>query len=137
MWALGSVWSRRLDLPSGLMSSAAQMLCGGLVLITVSLGKGDRPHVSAASLAAVLYLAVFGSIIAYSAYGYLLQTVSPAMATSYAFVNPVIAVIIGVGFGHEVIRPVAVVAMAVILAGVALVVIKPGGPVPRKPVATT
>lgn len=125
-WALGSVWSRRLDLPSGLMASAAQMLGGGAVLLVTSLARGDRPSITSAEpVIAVGYLVLFGSIVAYSAYGYLLRTVSPALATSYAFVNPVVAVILGVSLGSERIGWTAVGAMAVILAGVALVVLKP------------
>ena len=105
------------------MASAAQMLAGGAVLLLLSLLHGDRLSEGAfgTPLAAIVYLALFGSIAAYSAYGYLLRTVSPALATSYAFVNPVVAVLLGVGFAHERIRPTAVLAMALILAGVTLV----------------
>jgi drug/metabolite transporter (DMT)-like permease len=125
-WALGSVWSKRLDLPSGLMASAAQMLCGGAVLLTVALVRGDRPsaHVPTSALAAVLYLALFGSVLAYSAYGYLLRHASPALATSYAFVNPAIAVLLGVALGGEHPGPIAIAAMGVIMLGVALVVVR-------------
>lgn len=125
-WAFGSVWSRRAQLPQGLMASAAQMLGGGATLLVVSLARGDRPSVTHAEpVLALAYLVLFGSLVGYSAYGYLLRNVSPALATSYAFVNPVIAVLLGVGFGHEHIGLNAVVAMAIILAGVALVMIKP------------
>ncbi len=122
-WALGSIWSRRLDLPQGMMASAAQMLAGGAALLLLSVIHGDRPTEGAigAPLLAIVYLAVFGSIAAYSAYGYLLRNVSPTLATSYAFVNPAVAVLLGVGFAHERIRWTTVLAMAVILAGVALV----------------
>jgi len=122
-WALGSILSRRLELPEGLMASAAQMLSGGAVLLLLSFLHGDRHYEGAfgTPLAAIVYLALFGSVAAYSAYGFLLRNVSPALATSYAFVNPVVAVLLGVGFAHERIKPTAVLAMALILAGVTLV----------------
>jgi len=131
-WALASVWSRRMDLPRGLMTSAAQMLGGGAALLLLSLIHGDRPIPGGdrAPMMAIIYLALFGSIVAYSAYGFLLRNVSPALATSYAFVNPAIAVLLGVGFAHEQIRWTTVLAMAVILGGVALVVGRPRAPVP-------
>jgi drug/metabolite transporter (DMT)-like permease len=122
-WALGSVLSRRLDQAAGLMASAAQMVVGGAALLGVALAHGDRPAFAAGPVAAELYLIVFGSMVAYSAYGYLLRTVSSSLATSYAFVNPVVAVLLGVALGHEAIGWGAVGAMAVILAGVALVVL--------------
>ena len=132
-WALGSVWSRRMDLPGGLMASAAQMLGGAAALLLLALIHGDRPRVGAIGtpVMAIAYLALFGSIVAYSAYGYLLRNVSPTLATSYAFVNPCIAVLLGVGFAHEQIRWTTVVAMAVILGGVALVAVKPRPALPR------
>jgi drug/metabolite transporter (DMT)-like permease len=126
-WALASVWSRRMDLPPGLMASAAQMLGGGGASLLLALIHSERPLPGAggAPLLAIIYLALFGSIVAYSAYGFLLRNVSPSLATSYAFVNPGIAVLLGVGFAQEQIRWTAVLAMAVILGGVALVVWKP------------
>jgi drug/metabolite transporter (DMT)-like permease len=124
-WALGSVWSKRLSLPTGAMASAAQMLTGGAVLLVASIAHGDRATIALGPSLALAYLIVFGSLIAYSAYGFLLRTVSPALATSYAFVNPVVAVLLGVGLGHEHIEPLAIIAMAIILAGVALVIAKP------------
>jgi drug/metabolite transporter (DMT)-like permease len=136
-WALGSVWSRRLDLPQGLMASAAQMLGGGAALLLLAFAHGDRPLPGAGGTPAmaIVYLAVFGSIVAYSAYGYLLRNVSPTLATSYAFVNPGIAVLLGVGFAQEQIRWTTVLAMAVILGGVALVAGKPRASVRRQPCA--
>jgi drug/metabolite transporter (DMT)-like permease len=126
-WALGSVWSRRLDLPQGLMASAAQMLCGGAALLLAAAVHGDRPVPGAglAPWAAVAYLVVFGSIVGYSAYGYLLRHASPALATSYAFANPVVALLLGAAFRGEHPGGLAVVAMGVILGGVALVVARP------------
>ncbi|WP_045234394.1 drug/metabolite exporter YedA [Deinococcus pimensis] len=121
-WTFGSMWGRHLRLPSGLMGSAAEMLTGGAVLLVLSvLTREHWGTPSAASLWALAYLVVFGSMLAYSAYSYLLHHVRPAVATSYAYVNPVVAVALGVGFGGESLSPLGWAALAVILAGVALV----------------
>ncbi|AZI43570.1 drug/metabolite exporter YedA [Deinococcus psychrotolerans] len=120
-WTFGSQWSRHLPLPSGLMNSAAQMLIGGLVLLLLSVVSGERWHTpTAASAWALVYLIVFGSLLAYSAYTYLVIHTRPALATSYAYVNPLVAVLIGVGFGGESLRPLGWVALAVIVGGVGL-----------------
>ena len=122
-WALGSVWSRRLELPAGLMGSAAQMLCGGAVLALFALLHGEHfvgvPPPRA--LAAWGYLALAGSVIGYSAYGYLLRTVRPAVATSYAYVNPLVAVGLGALFLGEAVPLITLAALALILAGVGIV----------------
>lgn len=123
-WAFGSVLSGRLSLPTGLMASAAEMLAGGAVLFGLSLGTGetlDRPITPDAVLALV-YLVLFGSIVAFSAYLYLLQKVRPALATSYAYVNPMVAVALGVGLAGETITSFGLAAMAAIIVGVGLVV---------------
>ncbi len=122
-WALGSVWSRRLPMPPGLMGSAASMLCGGVVLLVLATVRGEWPArpPTLASVNALLYLIVMGSIVAYSAYAWLLRSVSPALATSYAYVNPIIALGLGAAFLGEHVGRVAVVATCGILCGVALV----------------
>ena len=130
-WSLGSVLSQRVMLPSGLMSSAAQMLCGGVALCSTALLRGDRPHpipgVTALALGSLAYLVVFGSIVGYSAYQYLLANVRHAVATSYAYVNPVVAAALGALVLHERVGPTAVAALLLILGGVALVTL------PRRP----
>lgn len=122
-WAYGSIWSRRLPLPSGLMSSATQMLTGGLLLLLLGLGRGEHivalPDIHA--VGALVYLIVFGSFIAYSSYLYLLKSVRPALATSYAYVNPVVAVALGIAFAGETMDLVGVSAMLLTLGGVVLV----------------
>lgn len=124
-WAFGSVWSRHLSLPSGPMASATQMLAGSVFLIVLGLTTGEKITAVPAtqSVLAVLYLIVFGSLIAFSAYGYLLRNTRPTLATSYAYVNPVVAVLLGIWLGSEHISAVGVVAMMVILGGVALVIL--------------
>ena len=127
-WAFGSVWSWRLPMPDGMMNSAAQMLGGGLALMLFSAALGEQmvgmPPFRA--VAAMVYLVVFGSLIAFSAYQFLLHTVRPAVATSYAYVNPPVAVMLGVVLAGERLGMVELVGMVVILAGVVLVMIKPG-----------
>ena len=122
-WALGSVVSRRLPRAPGLMSSALQMICGGVALAGVSVALGERltaPH-QLRPLLALAYLVVFGSMIAFSAYSFLLRSVPPALATSYAFVNPGVALCLGSFLGGEAVAWTAIASMALILAGVALV----------------
>ncbi len=122
-WAFGSVWSRRLDLPAGAMASAVEMLVGGGVLLLGSLLSGERLEQmpTAAGWGALAYLVVFGSIIAFSAYMYLLANVRPAAATSYAYVNPAVAVMLGVVFAGEHIGLAESLAMAVIISAVVLI----------------
>lgn len=119
-WAFGSIWARGLDLPSPFMTAAGQMLCGGVMLVVLGLLSGERPTTwpSMNGLLAVAYLCVFGSIIAFTAYVWLLHNVRPALVASYAYVNPVIAVILGVIIGNEHFGGRDFLAMAVILAGV-------------------
>jgi drug/metabolite transporter (DMT)-like permease len=121
-WAFGSVWSRRRDMPHPAMSTAAQMLCGSVALGLVALLTQERVvamHLD--TTLALVYLLVFGSILGFSAYIYLLHHVRPALATSYAYVNPPVAVLIGVVFGGESVRLLDLVGMAVILTGVAAI----------------
>src|SRR2546425_4634783 len=92
-WALGSIWSRRLPLPRGLMASAAQMLAGGMVLLLFAVLHGERVSAvpTARATLALAYLIVAGSIVGYSAYPYVVSRVRPTLAASYAYVNPVVA----------------------------------------------
>jgi drug/metabolite transporter (DMT)-like permease len=127
-WALGSVWARRLPLPPGAMASAAEMIAGGAILLLIALVTGEHVPATlpgARPLGAVIYLAIFGSIIAFSAYGYLLRNVRPAVATSYAYANPVVAVLLGAVVASERITPLTLGAMAIILLAVAIVTSKP------------
>ena len=122
-WAWGSVWSRGRDLAAPFMSTAAQMVCGGIAMTLLGVVLGERidavPPLDATL--AVAYLALFGSIVAFSAYVWLLDKVRPALATSYAYVNPPIAVLLGAWLLDERFGVHAIGAMAVILAGVVIV----------------
>ncbi len=122
-WALGSVWSQHLSLPGGAMSSAAEMLVGGAALLILGLVLNERfsGPPPAVSLWALGYLVVFGSLVAFSAYGYLLKRVRPALATSYAYANPLVALLLGALLAGEQITGIELVALIFILAGVVLV----------------
>lgn len=122
-WSFGSVWSKHMDLPNGLMASAAQMLAGGMVLLCMSAFQGESwpQHISPKSWGAMLFLVVLGSIVAYSAYQYLLKTVRPLVASSNTFVNPIVAFIVGIWFAGETVTIVEYLALTVILLGVFLV----------------
>jgi drug/metabolite transporter (DMT)-like permease len=122
-WAFGSVWSRGRDLPSPWMNTAAQMMVGGLALCAIGSVLGEAPPAapSAQALGALAYLIVFGSFLGFGAYIYLLHHVRPALATSYAYVNPPIAVLFGMALAGERAHAQDVLAMAVIIAGVAII----------------
>ncbi len=120
-WAFGSIWSRRLPLPGGLSAPGAQMLCGGVLLLIVSALTHQHPPgaVSLRTTLAFVYL-VIAAAVGYGAYAYLLARVRPALATSNAYVNPVIAVGLGTAFAGERLTLVGGVALLLILAGVGL-----------------
>ena len=122
-WAFGSVWSKHQDMPGAMMNTAAHMLAGGVALTLISLGLGEpMPHApTLQATLALAYLIVAGSLIALTAYVRLLGHVRPALATSYAYVNPPLAVLMGVGLLGESIGALEIVAMAVILGGVSLI----------------
>jgi drug/metabolite transporter (DMT)-like permease len=122
-WAFGSVWSRRRDMPPAAMNTAAQMLTGGAVLFVGALIFGERfpADPGTSSTLALVYLAIMGSLVGFTAYLYLLNTVRPALATSYAYVNPPVAVIVGALFAGESVHAFDMAAMAVILGGVGLI----------------
>ncbi|WP_049621877.1 drug/metabolite exporter YedA [Frateuria defendens] len=122
-WAFGSVWSKRQDMPAGPMNTAAQMLCASVALLAVGFAGGERlpAHPSAHATLALLYLVVFGSLIAFSAYLYVLKHTRPALATSYAYVNPPVAVLFGVLLIGEQVGAYDLAGMAVILLGVAVI----------------
>jgi len=122
-WAAGSVWSKRLPLPAGAMATATQMMVGGTSMLLIAVVTGERlEHApSTRSMAAIVYLTVFGSIVAFSAYTWLLRNVRPALATSYAYVNPIVAVLLGWLLGGESIGLLTLAAAAASIAGVALI----------------
>jgi len=125
-WAFGSMLSKRLAQPSSIwIASATQLLCGGIGMLLVSLLRGEHMPATAQvpwqGWLALGYLTLFGAIIAFSAYVFLLKNTRPALATSTAYVNPVIAVALGAVLLGEHVGAREVVAMLVVLFGVALV----------------
>jgi drug/metabolite transporter (DMT)-like permease len=125
-WSLGSVLSqRRLPLAPGAMGFASEMLCGALLLLAVAAARGEAPRLPLQPLAvaAWVYLVVFGSLVAFSAYMVLLAQAPAALASSYSFVNPVIAMLLGVAFGGERVSPYEWAALGVIVSGVLLLLL--------------
>ena len=103
-WSLGSYASRKLDLPGGAMAPAAQWLTGGLLGVLPTLAfEGTTPWVgaSASAWAAWVYLLAMGTLVALNAYLWLLKHASPTLAGSYSFVNPAVALLVGVWLGNE------------------------------------
>jgi drug/metabolite transporter (DMT)-like permease len=128
-WAAGSLYSRRAPQPRRpLVSSSMQMLVGGAILLLFAAGHGDFGrvhHVSTESILALVYLIVFGSILAFSAYAWLLRVARTSLVSTYAYVNPLVAVFLGWGFENETISGRTIGAGALILAAVALIVGSP------------
>ena len=131
-WAVGTVSARKLVLPSSKgMSAAAQMFCGGMQLFVLALVSGEVTHFHIQNISwhgwfALAYLIVFGSLIAFTAYVWLLEYESPTMVGTYAYVNPVIAVILGYFFVNELIGLRTVLGTVLILVSVALITLNAG-----------
>ena len=127
-WAAGSVYARRSALPSrALVASGMELICGGALLAIAGLVSGEAgqlhpSEVSPASLAGLVYLIVFGSIVAFSAYVWLLGHARLSLVSTYAYVNPVVAVFLGWPILGEPVTGRTVVASAVIVIAVALIV---------------
>ncbi len=122
-WSYGSLLSvHRLPLAPGAMGFASEMLCGGVLLLGLSWMAGETPAwpPTAGAAWAWVYLVTFGSLLAFNAYMVLLARAGPALASSYAFVNPVIALLLGVAFGGEQVSGGEWLATGVIVAGVVL-----------------
>lgn len=125
-WAAGSTYARVAPLPEDTFVSAAlQMLTAGTILGALGLGSGERiTHVSGASLGAFAFLVVFGSLLAFTAYGWLLRHAPSSLVSTYAYVNPAVAVFLGWLFVGEHVGPREVVAGLVILSSVALLAVR-------------
>lgn len=128
LWAIGSIYSKKIRQPASIfMSAACQMIGGGasLLLVSVLLGEPaqfDPGAVSAVSLVGFLYLLVFGSMVAISAYVWLLQNASASRVSTYAFVNPAVAIFLGWLLADEEINLHIMLGAGIILAGVFLVI---------------
>lgn len=128
-WTLGSVWSvhglpggTKVRTADGFMGHASQMLTGGAILLIASWAMGETPiwPPGALPLACWAYVAVAGSLISYTAYLMLLERTTPSLATSYTYVNPVVALILGVTLGEELVTSYEWIACLVVLCGVVL-----------------
>ncbi|HEY0856943.1 MAG TPA: EamA family transporter [Albitalea sp.] len=127
-WSIGSVLSQRsLPLAPGATGFASEMICGGAVLLLLSVLNGETPEWPPQPIAAAawFYLVVFGSLIAFNAYMVLLSRASAGLASSYTFVNPVIAMLLGVAVAGEVITGYEWLAAGIVLAGVVLLLARP------------
>jgi drug/metabolite transporter (DMT)-like permease len=129
-WAAGSIYSRHAPVAGPLMSAGANMLCGGAGLFAMALLMGEPRHfawhaVSTRSLLSLIYLIVFGAVVGFTAYVWLLRHTTPAKATTYAYVNPVVAVFLGWLLADEPITPRVLVAAAVIIAAVITITAAP------------
>ena len=126
-WAGGSVYSNRYPIKTSTsMASGMQMLAGGLLLLLLGAVSGDFKQLdlartSGVSLAALAYLIVFGSLVVFTAYVWLLRNVSPTSAATYAYVNPVVAVILGWLIASEPVTPIMLVAASIIVGSVVLI----------------
>jgi drug/metabolite transporter (DMT)-like permease len=138
-WAIGSLYARGAPLPrTGPLAMGMEMLAGGALLLVASLARGewsafDPGAVTTPSLIALAYLIAFGSLIGFTAYIWLLGVARPEHAATYAYVNPVVAVILGWAVAGEPITGRTIVAAAIIIGAVALIVT---GGRPRRPAAT-
>jgi drug/metabolite transporter (DMT)-like permease len=130
-WAAGSLYARTAPAPRSVTTaSGMQMLAGGVLLGLFGLldGEAGRVHlaaVSTKSMLAVVYLVVAGSLIGFSAYAWLIRNARTSLVSTYAYVNPVVAVLLGAAFASEPVTARTLVAGAIILAGVALIVARP------------
>jgi drug/metabolite transporter (DMT)-like permease len=133
-WAWGSLYGQRVPFPaSPLVTTGMQMLGGGVLLLAASILTGepagfDLEAVSLRSLLALAYLTVFGAIVAFTAYVWLMRSAPPVLVSTYAYVNPVVAVILGWALADEPLTAGTLGAAAVILAGVALITTAQGKP---------
>jgi len=126
-WAAGSIYSRHAAMPPRpLLGTGMQMLAGGAALLIASIIAGEGANfeiaaVSTRSLLALAYLIVFGAIIGFSAYLWLLRVSTPARVSTYAYVNPIVAVLLGWALAGEALTMRMGIAAAIIIAGVALI----------------
>jgi drug/metabolite transporter (DMT)-like permease len=141
-WAWGSLYSRQAPLPpSPLLATAMEMAMGGLLLLVFGLARGEmhafQPQlVSLRSLLALAYLLVFGSLLGFTAYIWLLHHTTAARASTYAFVNPLVAVVLGWALAGEALTPRMLVAAGIIVSGVCIIVMSRRRVVPVPQLAT-
>lgn len=124
LWSVGSIYARRNPVKGDIfVNVGVEMLAGGLALSLLALASGELSHVkvTTAGILSVLYLIIFGSIVGFTAYGYLLRHVPPAKASTYAYVNPIVAVLLGALVLAEPLEERTILASVIILGGVGIV----------------
>jgi len=130
-WSVGSMIARDAPLPaSPLLATAMEMLAGGVGMLLIALVRGEFAQLAASDVSwlsglSIAYLGVFGSIVAFTAYKWLLTRASPAAVGTYAFVNPVVAVALGWAFASEPLNARTVGAMVVIVGAVVAITLRP------------
>ena len=128
IWSAGSLYSRTVKhAASPFLGAAQQMFCGGLLLMLVGLFAGESKtfhpgNITTLSLGAFAYLVLIGAIVGYTAYFWLLRHCDPAKVATYAYVNPIVAVLLGALFAHEAVTLRTLLAAALIIGSVALII---------------
>ena len=126
-WAIGSLYSRTAPLPkNAIFATGLEMIAGGVLLtvlgsVTGEWSRLDPSRASSASIVSFFYLVVFGSLLAFTAFAWLIRVSTPARVSTYAFVNPVVAVFLGWAIAHEPVTKMTVIATGVIVGAVALI----------------
>lgn len=143
LWSTGSLLSRRLPLPkNGALATGMQMIAGGVGCLVVGLAAGESARVDVAavtmrSFVSLLYLIVFGSLVAFSAFTWLLRVAPPAKVATYAYVNPVVAVFLGWALAGETVSARTLIASAVIIVSVVMITAERAGAAPSPRRVTT
>jgi drug/metabolite transporter (DMT)-like permease len=128
IWSAGSLYSRAAkNAPSPFLAAGQQMLCGGALLLIAGIARGELEHfdprqITTQSLVAFVYLVLIGGIIGYVSYAWLLRYCDPAKVATYAYVNPIVAVLLGALFAHEALSLRTLVAAGLIVGSVAVVI---------------
>jgi drug/metabolite transporter (DMT)-like permease len=128
IWSVGSLYSRvAKHAASPFLTAAQQMLCGGMLLLFVGIVTGELPRfhpgsISMLSLASFIYLVIIGAVVGYTAYIWLLRHCEPAKVATYAYVNPIVAVLLGAVFAGETLTMRTLIAASLIIGSVALVI---------------
>jgi drug/metabolite transporter (DMT)-like permease len=128
IWSAGSLYSRvAKHAASPFLTAAQQMICGGALLLLAGIATGELPHfhpssISTLSLASFIYLVIIGAVVGYTAYIWLLRHCNPAKVATYAYVNPIVAVLLGALFAGEKLTMRTLIAACLIICSVALVI---------------
>jgi drug/metabolite transporter (DMT)-like permease len=123
-WSVGAIYARRVSSASAVMFAALQMVVGGVLLLLAGGAVGERvrvAEVSLRSIAALVYLIIFGSLLAFSAYTWLMKVTTAARVTTHCYVNPIVAVFLGWALAGERVTTNMLLGTAIVIASVVLV----------------